>query len=339
MEVVKFCGGAILICAMLAFPETALNAAREAMAAWYYSVAPSLFPFMALMPALTAPGAAAIWEKLLGRWMRPLLGLPGSAAPALAAGMMAGSPAGAAAAMRCPGLTKADAERLVCCVCGFSPGFLITGVGASMLGNAADGRLLLKSQLLAQLTMLLLSRRKTSAEDMPAHIHQEIISPICAAAANILAVCGYMVIYSVAAALISGALGSEIAGTAVLCILDMPSAARRLSQFPVCREWKLMLLSAVIGFGGLCAAAQNLSVCGKNGVSAKKYMLARVSHSALCAAFTALFLRFEGGTGGKSLPPLEFSALISAFFAVPALISLKKDLFLNKRNFEKMIGN
>lgn len=336
MEVLKLLGGVTLIAAMLAFPETTLNAAREAMGAWYMSVAPSLFPFMALMPVLTAPSAAAVWERLLGRWMRPVLNLPGSAAPALAAGLIGGAPAGAAAAVRCPGLTCAEIERLVCCS-GLSPAFLITGVGASMLGSPADGRLLLRAQLLSQAAMLLLTRSSPQGEPASAPALTDD-APVRTAVTNVLAVCGYMMLFSVAAALLSGALRSETAGLAALCVLDMPSAARALAEISIERTGKLLLLAAVTGFGGLCIAAQNLAVSRKYGVRTKKYLLSRLSHAALNVAFAALLLRFEGGNPGKSLPPLEFSALICAFFAVPALISLKKDPFLNKRNFEKMRG-
>ena len=45
-------------CLLAAMPEVALNAAREAMASWASSVAPALFPFMALMPLLTCDDAA-----------------------------------------------------------------------------------------------------------------------------------------------------------------------------------------------------------------------------------------------------------------------------------------
>ena len=333
MEVVKFCGGTLLIAAMLAFPETALNAAREAMHAWVYSVAPALFPFMALMPAVTA--SAQVWQRLLGRWMRPLLNLPGSAAPALAAGMLAGSPAGAIAAVCCPGLTRSELERLVCCASGLSPAFLITGVGASMLGSPGDGYILMRAQLLSQLTMLLLTRGVRPDVPVQPAVCGEEESPVRAAVGNVLAVCGYMVIFSVAANLIARALGSSAAGLAALCLLDMPSGARALSALPMERTPQILMMSAVTGLGGMCIAAQNLAVCRKYGVRTGKFLTARLSHAALCTAFSALQLRFSGSAQGKSLPPLEFSALISAFFVVPALISQKKDLFLNKRNSAK----
>lgn len=322
MEFVKLCGGLLLLSAMLAFPETALNAAREAMQAWYFSVAPALFPFMALMPVITASGD--VWQRMLGRWMRPVLNLPGSAAPALAAGMIAGSPAGAVAAVRCGGLTRSELERLACCICGLSPAFLITGVGAAMLGSPADGRLLLRAQVCSQLTMLLFTRGVRPDVLIPAQAQEEERGLVRTAVGSVLAVCGYMMIFSVAANLAARVLGSGTAGVTMLCLLDLPSGARALCTVPMERTPRLLLLASMTGWGGACIAAQNLAVLKKYGVRTGIFLRARLSHAALCTAFSALQLGFSGSAGGKSLPPLEFSALISAFFAVPALISLKK---------------
>ena len=85
----KFPLAMLAVAALLLWPETALNAGREAMRTWAASVAPALFPFLLLMPALTGAEAARAYEALLGRWMRPLLGLPGAAAPAGAVGLLA----------------------------------------------------------------------------------------------------------------------------------------------------------------------------------------------------------------------------------------------------------
>ena len=318
-------------------PEVCLNAAREAMLAWYTSVAPALFPFMALMPMLTSPAAAKGYERLLGRWMRLLFNLPGAAAPAVVVGMVAGSPAGAAAAVRtcaAAGLTKADAERLTMCCCGLSPAFLITGVGAAMLGNPADGTLLLRAQILSQLTMLVATRR-TRPSELVQYIEETANTDgVGRAVTAVLGVCGYMVLFNIAAAVIARLLRSEIAGLTALCLLDLPSGARALAALKMGREGKLLVLAATCGLGGGCIAAQNLAACKNVGISKVKYLCARASHAALMTGFTALMMCENTRINGKIPEPLEFSALIAAILLVPALISLKKDLFLNKRNFE-----
>lgn len=320
---------------LLAFPETALNAAVSAAYSWYYSVAPALFPFMALMPLLTCPDSVRAWERLLGRLMRPLLNLPGAAAPALVTAMTAGSPAGAHAAARIcasAGMTSGQMERILLCTCGLSPAFLITGIGASMLGSPVYGHMLLRAQLFSQCTMLLLTRNTPSGKPLPPAEQGETPEPVRAAVMNVLAVCGYMALFAAAAAIISRVLRSKTAGIAALCLLDAPSAARALADLAIHNEAKLLLLAALTGWGGLCIAAQNLSACKNMGMRWGKYAAARLCHAMLCAAAAAIQLHLNTRTGSFLLPPMEFSALIAVFLMVPVLIFWKKDLFLNKRN-------
>lgn len=324
--------------ALLIYPETALNAAREAMCAWYMTVAPALFPFMALMPMLTCEAGAQMWERLMGRAMRPVFNLPGAAAPAVVVGMIAGSPAGAHAIAKCHGLGRSQRARLLYCVGGLSPAFLITGVGAAMLGSPVDGHILLRAQIAAQITMLLLTRGVRDEPSMPTESIRADAEPIRAAVAGVLSVCGYMMLFNIAAALIAKIARSQTAGLAALCLLDVPSAARAVANLSICREGKLLAIAALIGFGGLCIAVQNLAAAKKIGVRPGKYLVARACHAALNTGFTAVQMQLKPPKWQNQLPTMEFSALIAVFLLVPALISLKKDLFLNKRNSAKPTG-
>ena len=87
-DLVKLFGALALVFLMMVWPGEALSAAQGAMRAWALSVGPSLFPFLALLPALTCPAARRAYNRVLGRLMRPLFRLPGSAAAALFVGML-----------------------------------------------------------------------------------------------------------------------------------------------------------------------------------------------------------------------------------------------------------
>ena len=319
---------------LLAFPETSLSAAQAAMYAWYSSVAPALFPFMTLMPLLTCPAA-------VGRLARPLLNLPGAAAPAAVIAMTAGSPAGALAATRIcsnAGMSRSQLERLLWCTCGLSPAFLVTGVGASMLGSPADGHILLRAQIFSQITMLLLTRNVAPDQPLPPPDPQSQPEPVRTAVLNVLTVGGYMTLFAIIAAVLARILRSETAGLTALCLLDVPSGARELANLPLNRETRLLLLAAMSGLGGLCIAAQNLNACKNLGVRRGKFALAKLSQALLNVAATALQLRWSTPNAENVLPPLEISALTAVFLMLPVLISWKKDPFLNKRKSEKSAG-
>ena len=329
----EWLGAMLLAAALLCRPEVGLNAAREAMAAWAQSVAPALFPFMALTPLLTGPEAVRAYERLLGRMMRPLLKLPGSAAPAIVIAMTAGSPAGAIAAARSArqaGLTRGQLERIVCCSCGLSPAFLMTGIGVSMLGSPASGAVLLRSQIAAQIMMLIVTRGLRGS-DLPADPPppSAAAEPVRMAVTGTLNVCGYMMLFSVIGAMLGQILPGEAPRAALLCLLDLPSGARALCSMPMSDALRLILLAAASGLGGLCIAAQNLSAC--SGVRPARYAAARLAQAALMALLTLAQLKMETKPI-KIMEILPFSALIACIMAVPVLIFWINNTFLNKQN-------
>ena len=148
------------------------------------SVGPSLFPFLALLPMLTAPAARRVYARALGWLMRPLFRLPGSAAPALLIGLLAGSPAGALAVERVSeGMPRGEARRLGLMCAGVSPVYLVGGVGAALFGSAAMGLWLALAQAAGQLLLgvALRGRFAEDAETLPVFPEREREAPVRAA--------------------------------------------------------------------------------------------------------------------------------------------------------------
>ena len=81
MKKMRWAGGLLLMALLLSRPQAAAQAAARAMAHWYAAVAPSVFPFLALMPLLTCREAARVYERALGRAMGALFDLPGAKSP------------------------------------------------------------------------------------------------------------------------------------------------------------------------------------------------------------------------------------------------------------------
>ena len=93
---------AVLCCfsALLLLPEISAQAARDAMLLCAQTLIPSLFPFFVLSSLLIACGASELLSALLSPLMRPLFGLSGAGAAALALGIgVQNFPEGAAVAL------------------------------------------------------------------------------------------------------------------------------------------------------------------------------------------------------------------------------------------------
>ena len=320
---------------LLARPKAAALGALAAMERWRATVAPAIFPFLALMPLLTGEDAARAYRALLGGAMGRLFRLPGAAAPAMVVGMVAGTPAGAIASRGVAaraGMNRGQLHRLSVAVMGFSPGFLVGGVGEGMLGSAALGWRLALSQLLTQLTLALLLRGAWRDRDAPVvdagPVREE--APVRGAVLATLTVCGYMALFG-ALSCSAGALVGPGAGGALLCLLDAPSGAHLLANLPLSLPARMALISALCGFGGLCVIAQCLGALRGCDLRASECLALRALAGALSAGFTAA----QMGAGKLDLSALAFAArenplavagLCASALAVPALVKLKKSI-------------
>lgn len=329
-------GVILILAAILSKPEIAVTGAQKAMQLWYTSVAPALFPFLALMPLLTGPDACAMYGRLFSKIMGLLFGLSGAAAPAVVIAMLSGSPGGAIALNRIGAETemkRSDVLRISSVMGGVSPAYLMIGVGQGVYGSAALGRKLAAAQIAVQLTLLAALRHCFIGEDrMP---RQEMIAesekPIRKAVENLLAVCGYMVLFSVIASVVAAFAGKKI-GTALLLLLDLPSGLAALAESETLA--KLILQGAALGFGGLCIFSQNRDALRLNGSEQRQYLCVRCISATLMAIVHIALTGFPKASvctkmlGRGSV--YAISLLVAAILSIPALLKLQKNLFLNK---------
>lgn len=338
MKKLKFWGILIVIGAVLVRPEAAAAGAQRAMRLWASGVAPALFPFLALMPALTGSQACAAYNALFSRFMGPVFGLPGAAAPAVVIGMIAGSPGGALAVRRiasASGMTRAQAARISLALGGVSPAYLITVVGCGLYGSTALGVKLAAIQAAVQLALLMLLRgtcddMKGNVRELPDHKRTDGIR---SAVEGVLVICGYMVLFSSIAGVAADFLGEHI-GAILLLAADMPSGLAALAEWDM--PGKMLIQGAAIGFGGLCIAAQNLDAMGPVDPGFGRWIAARSISSALFAGICAVVLRSHPANGvisvGQTGKVYAFSMLAACAAVIPALFFLSKNLFLNKRD-------
>lgn len=312
--------GLALMLLMLCRPEAAANGAREGLCQWYYVVAPSLFPFMALMPLMTCPESGRFYNAALGGAMRRLFGMPGSAAAPMVVGMIAGAPAGCAAARAVAageGYSRGQLERVAFACCGLSPGFFISAIGAGMLGDAALGHVLLRSQIASQLLMLALTRLFCrDGAPVEAADDGNAGNPVL----SIINVAGYMTLFGA----VSGALGLP----AIQVLLDITAGSRLLCAANLDMRWKLCALSALGGYGGLCVCAQNIGILKPCGVNPVKFVMSRCLAGLLAAGVTAAQVNTEWRTILSSDPQIiNISCIMAVILAVPAVFRLRKTIF------------
>lgn len=336
----KLWGAVLVLASILGNPEAAVAGAQRAMRLWVSSVAPALFPFLALMPVLTGADACAAYKRLFSKIMRSCFSLPGEAASAVAIGMISGSPGGSLAVARIAsqiGMRRSDAARIALALGGVSPAYLILGVGYGLYGSTALGAKLALIQAAVQLAMLLIL--KGTCRDMSGTVRRmngrANSGAISAAVESILAVCGYMVLFSSIAGVAAHFAGESL-GCALLLAVDLPSGLAELAGKEI--PGKMLIQGAAIGFGGLCISFQNLDALRTLGLKTSRWLAARCISAVLFACGSAVLLQTYSGNAvislGRPGKVYAFSLLAAFAGAIPVFVFLSKKFFLNKRKQE-----
>lgn len=319
MGYVKFALALAFAAGLAAFPADALAAAQRAMRSWALSVAPAMLPFIAVMPFLTCPEARRVYDKLLGRTVRGLFRLPGGCASAIVTGLIAGSPAGAAAVKRvaaAESLTRGQAARLAGIACGVSPAYALSVMGVMLAGSAAVGWRLVISQLLAQLLTGVIFRRFYKNDDEPVVAPADDVASagVFGAVSAVLRVCGYMVLFAAGLAIGCRLLGDRLMYLSPL--IDLPTGAEFISVHIT----DVRLSAAALGFGGLCIAFQNMSQLAAVGVSWRRYLAQKAACAALCGALAGARTELPAFAAVKTDVIFEMETLFSALIMLPVAI-------------------
>src|SRR5690606_4891803 len=138
--------GAVLFTAMVVlFPRSAFEASLDGLRLWFEVVLPSLLPFFVMAQVLMGLGAVHFLGVCLEPLMRPLFRLPGTAAFAVAMGLVSGYPLGAKVTgdlRRHRLCSREEAERLDAFANTADPIFMSGAVAVGMFGQASLGAVL-----------------------------------------------------------------------------------------------------------------------------------------------------------------------------------------------------
>ncbi|BAS27456.1 nucleoside recognition domain-containing protein [Limnochorda pilosa] len=138
-------GAAALTLAVVVYPRSAFEASLDGLRLWFQVVLPSLLPFFALAQILMGLGAVHFIGVCLEPLMRPLFRLPGTAAFAVAMGLVSGYPLGAKVTgdlRRNRLCTVVEAERLVAFANTADPLFMSGAVAVGMFAQPRLGAVL-----------------------------------------------------------------------------------------------------------------------------------------------------------------------------------------------------
>lgn len=319
-RMVRYAGAVALIvlaAAFLYWPQAVATGVSRGLSLCGGVVIPSLFVFLVLTGIGVRTGFAAAVGRRLARPVEFLYGLPGAAAAALLVSLVGGYPAGAAAVrdlLDQDELTVPQARRLLRGCVNAGPAFIIGGVGAGLLGSAAQGAVLFAAQVLAAAATGLCccrgGREMRHAPSRPPRAAQPaaeaLVESVNAACRSMLHLCGFVVL---SAALLSVADASGVsegiaAGVGWLfsrlglpervasCLLPgILEVSCGCAEAAGSRAAVPLLLGLMLGWGGLSVHGQVAAATAGYALVDRRFFEARAIQAVLGGAFSLLLFR------------------------------------------------
>jgi len=256
------------------------------------AVIPTLFPFFVLSGLLVNLGFVSLFGKILAPLSKVLFKTSGKGAVVFIIGIICGYPTGAkviADMCKEKSIKKCEAERLLAFCNNSGPLFIIGAVGTTMLKNHSLGVTLYVIHLLSAIFVGIVMRAFAKGEKVTPlgdictqSIGSTFAKSIESAVKSILNVCGYVVFFSILCAMVKNVF--------LISILEVTTGAKVLIAQGFGEKMTFVLLSAMLGFGGICVLLQVQSEAGKVGLSLKFYALGKSLQAVISATLSFIYV-------------------------------------------------
>ena len=291
---------------MLIFQNSVGNSARDALSLCAFSVIPSLFPFLVLSKLTTNLRLFEKLEPISRKIMRPLFSLGYNCAPALILGITGGYPVGAittASLYRDGCCTKEEAERLLSFSNNCGPAFIIAVIGYEIFGSSLIGSILyiihILSAFLCGFVFRIIIPFKTTPKAYGTQSKKQtpgfsfaFTDAVYNALRSSLLISAYIVLFSAILVILQKAkilpmisalssfvfhCDSKTAEAFLSGLFEVTKGAHMLSDAASAKVC-FVLISTILGWGGLSVHAQTLGCISDSGLSTKPYFIGKLLH-------------------------------------------------------------
>ncbi len=301
-----------LIYALVAYPDTVMSSASDALGTCFNILLPSLFPFFVLSRIFISSGGASILGRLMRPIMKPLFKINGNGAAVFILGIISGYPVGAKTAIDLynqSSITKKEAENLVCFCNNSGPLFIMGALGAGMLSSQRAGIFLYIIHILSAVTVGFLLRFTIKYNSSPNMINKEarnngLTVAVEESMISVINVFAYVIFFAIIMDVCKRAgtfalaekldilFNTDIASSIVYSVFEMTSGIKKLSASENTLSLKIILSSFMLGWSGLSVHMQTLSIVKKSNISFFKYIIAKLTQGIISSIYAFIGLKF-----------------------------------------------
>ncbi len=318
----------IILCIflMFKFPLAVKQGVNEGLSICFYTVIPSLFPFITLSTYMVKSNILFPVYKLFSIPVRILFKQPPCAVSIIIMSMIGGFPVGIKMTNDLytnRQITKEQAERLCLFCMNAGPAFIISAVGTNMLKSQKAGIIIYISLCISSLISGIISSFIAEKDNDKTKINTQkplqlpsISASITDSLHSILSICAWIVLFSAVTSCIN-IIGLPEA--VYLCITSIFEVTNGCGL--ICGKIPLPFVTGLIGFGGICVHCQVLEFIKNIEMKYIVFFISRVLNGILSGIITYLILIFipvetDVFSNSDIITSYSFSFSYSAFFVV-----------------------
>nr|WP_284679333.1 sporulation integral membrane protein YlbJ [Aceticella autotrophica] len=316
------------VISLIIFPKNSLEAAKNGIDLWLFTVTPALLPFFIGSELLLQFGIVNLLGKLLEPIMKPLFNVSGSGSFPMAIGYTSGYPVGAQIISRlweeklC---TTIEAERLMSFCNNSGPLFMLGVVGTGMFNNSKIGYIIMSANYLGAICTGILFRnykfsKKTKYPDAyNKKVENNVIrknfgnilsDAIKSSMNTIFLIGGYIIIFSVLIEYLKlfniiyilsnliypifKVLGfhKEILPGFISGLMEITVGSKLISQSAAPLYQKIIIVSIILSWGGFSTHGQVISIISNTKISYLPYLFSKIINSIFTAFYSYIILLF-----------------------------------------------
>jgi len=293
----------LLICVisatlMIVFPSDFSQGVRAGLTLCAETMIPSMFPFFILSSFMTRSGMIDLIGRKTEKFFRKIFALSGKSGSVFLLSLFSGFPVGARTVsllLERKEMSEKEAQRLMLCSVNAGPAFTVSAVGASMLASRKAGIIIFASLTLSSLIICFLSRFIIEKEERcPVSYRKEdrenlsssLINAVSDATASMMSVSGWIVLFSCACFVAESIDVIEKNSLLFRAAFEVSIGCEK-----ACQQGNIPLVTAVIGWSGLCVHCQVFSAVIKSNLKKRLFFISRIFHSALSMIICDLLLK------------------------------------------------
>lgn len=310
---------------LFSMPHAVGTGIKSGLSICFYTILPSLFPFMVLSSYIIKSDVLLPLYNALAPITRFLFKQNNCSVSVIFMGLIGGFPVGTkmtALLYENGRITKNQAQRLcMFCVNG-GPAFVITAVGVGMLGSSKAGVIMFISLCLSSIILGIISRFFDDKGDIKSSNKNYAQSPLLALSSSVsdnvnatLSICAWVILFSALTECFRQINLDEPVFTALVSFLEVTQGCTQTAK-----SFSLPVITAIIGFGGFCVHCQVYAFIRATELKYIRFFTGRVINGALAALICYLLLMIFPVSIETSMQNvaevMPFSVSIPAFLAI-----------------------